>query len=69
LHFKASEMFTIKQEEQARLQESATRAREEGEYKQKIAIANNLISKGMDNDFIADTTGLSISEILELRRK
>ncbi len=69
LHFKASEMFTIKQEEQARLQESATRAREEGEYKQKIAIASNLISKGMDNDFIADTTGLSISEILELRSK
>jgi len=40
-----------------------------GKQEKAIEIAENAILKGLDNNFIQDLTGLSITEIEELRRK
>ena len=42
-------------------------AEEKGAKKEKIEIAKNLIQKGLDDDFIIETTGLSIEELEQLR--
>ena len=44
-------------------------AREEGFEQGRIEIATNLIQNGLDNELISKSTGLSIKEVEELRRK
>ncbi|MFT4327812.1 MAG: hypothetical protein AB3P07_04325 [Wolbachia pipientis] len=45
------------------------KGREEGEKQAKIAVAKNLLKAGVSTDIISQTTGLSHSEILQLREK
>ncbi|MFT4327775.1 MAG: Rpn family recombination-promoting nuclease/putative transposase [Wolbachia pipientis] len=47
----------------------AEKGREEGEKHAKIAVAKNLLKAGVSTDIISQTTGLSHSEILQLREK
>ena len=42
---------------------------EKGAKKEKIEIAKNLIQKGLDDDFIAETTGVSVEEVREIRKE
>ena len=44
-------------------------AREEGFEQGRIEIATNLIQNGLDNELISKSTGLSIKEVEELRKK
>ncbi|MDG7052917.1 MAG: Rpn family recombination-promoting nuclease/putative transposase [Wolbachia endosymbiont of Alcedoecus sp.] len=47
----------------------AEKGREEGEKQAKIAVAKNLLKACVSTDIISQTTGLSHSEILQLREK
>ena len=42
---------------------------EQGAKKEKIEIEKNLIKNGLDDDFIIETTGLSIEEVREIRKE
>lgn len=42
---------------------------EKGAKQEKIEIAKNLIQKGLDDDFIIETTGLSIEEVRKIRKE
>jgi len=64
LHLKASELFSLQTEAEFRVRQEGI---VEGEKKGKIEIAKNLIAKGFDNEMIAETTGLEISMVEELR--
>ena len=44
-------------------------AEEKGVKRRNIEIAKNLIQKGLDNDFIIETTGLSLEEVKEIRKE
>ena len=44
-------------------------AEEKGAKKEKIEIAKNLIQKGLDDDFIAETTGVSVEKVREIRKE
>ena len=44
-------------------------AEEKGAKKEKIEISKNLIQKGLDDDFIAETTGVSVEEVREIRKE
>ena len=65
LHYKASEMLTVKEEEKWRLKEAIEKVRQA----EKTSIAENAIIKGADNQFVADITGLSLEQIDEIRAK
>jgi predicted transposase/invertase (TIGR01784 family) len=67
LHYKASEILTIKDEEKWRIKEAEETARQSERQNRNIEIAKNAIIKGADNQFIADITGLSLSQIEEIR--
>ena len=56
---------------ESRLNEISTLsyAEEKGAKKEKIEIAKNLIQKGLDDDFIAETTGVSVEEVREIRKE
>ena len=56
---------------ESRLNEISTLsyAEEKGAKKEKIEIAKNLIQKGLDDDFIIETTGLSVEEVEEIRKE
>jgi len=43
--------------------------REEGERQAKIAVAKNLLKAGVSVDLIAESTGLSQTEISQLKEK
>ncbi len=58
LHLKASEMFTLE-----------TEARFKAKEEEKIEIAQKSILKDIDNETIAEITGLSIVKIQELRNQ
>ncbi|MFJ5423142.1 Rpn family recombination-promoting nuclease/putative transposase [Wolbachia endosymbiont of Drosophila barbarae] len=51
------------------IQIGAEKGREEGEKQTKIAVAKNSLKAGVSIDVIAQITGLSHSEILQLREK
>ena len=60
--YEAKEMF---------LHDQATRmyeAKEEGMEKGKETVAKNLLSKGMDDEFVMETTGLDQSIIDKLKK-
>ena len=40
-----------------------------GAKQENIEIAKNLIQKGLDDNFIIETTGLSVEEVREIRKK
>jgi predicted transposase/invertase (TIGR01784 family) len=61
ISLKASEMFSIQTEINFKIQEF--------KLAEKLEIATKLILKNMDNQFVSDTTGLSILKIEELRNK
>ena len=44
-------------------------AEEKGVKRRNIEIAKNLIQKGLDDDFIIETTGLSLEEVKEIRKE
>jgi len=67
LHYKASEILTIKDEEKWRIKEAEETARQSERQNRNVEIAENAIIKGADNQFIADITGLSKSQIEEIR--
>jgi hypothetical protein len=56
LHLKASKIYTLQTEAEFKVREE-----------EKIEIAKNGILKGLDNEFIADITKLTLAKILELR--
>lgn len=56
LSYKASEILSLKSEAEDRVRQS-----------RNIEIAKNAIIKGADDQFIADITGLSLEQILEIR--
>ena len=56
LSYKASEMFSLKSEAEDRVRKD-----------EKIKLAENLILKNSDDQFISDVTGLTLEEIKEIR--
>lgn len=58
LHLKASEIYTLQTEAAFQIEE-----------RKATEIAINAIVKGLENEFIADITKLSIEKIIELRRE
>ena len=58
LHLKASEVFSLQSEAEFKVRED-----------EKIEIAKNLITKGLDNDLIFFSTSLPIEKIQELRNE
>ena len=44
-------------------------AEEKGVKRRNIEIAKNLIQKGLDDNFIIETTGLSVEEVREIRKE
>jgi predicted transposase/invertase (TIGR01784 family) len=56
LHYKASEMLSLKDEAEQRI-----------EQKRSITIAEKSVLKGLDNELIADITGLSLGQIEKIR--
>ncbi|SFC55693.1 conserved hypothetical protein (putative transposase or invertase) [Flexibacter flexilis DSM 6793] len=54
LHYKASEILSLKSD---------------AEFQQKRMIAENLIKKGLDNEFVAEVTGLTPNQVEQLRNK
>lgn len=66
LHYKASEILTLKLEEEDRLKQEKERA-EQAEQNQKVKVAERGITKGFDNQTIADLTDLSVEQVEEIR--
>jgi predicted transposase/invertase (TIGR01784 family) len=58
LHYKASEIISLQAED---------RVRQDERLKAKIELAENLILKGTDDEFIADLTGLTLEQIKDIR--
>ena len=50
------------------LQKGMERGLEQGANREKLKIANNLIQNGLDNEFIIETTGLTLDEVTKLRK-
>ncbi|MCD4745546.1 MAG: Rpn family recombination-promoting nuclease/putative transposase [Bacteroidales bacterium] len=68
LRYKASMAWSIKAEEEIRIQEEAEKkGMEIGIEKEKKKVAYKLILKGFDNQFIMETTGLDEKQIEYLR--
>ena len=51
------------------LEQGVKQGLEQGAKQEKIEIAKNLIQKGLDDNFIIETTGLSVEEVREIRKK
>jgi predicted transposase/invertase (TIGR01784 family) len=49
------------------MKNSLDTAREEGKMAEKLTIAEKLIKKGLDNEFVSETTGLSVEDIENLK--
>ncbi len=56
LHYKASEMLSLQTEAEDRIRQE-----------ERVKVAENLISKGADNQFISDITGLSLEQIRNIQ--
>ena len=69
LHYKASEIFTIKEEEKWRIKEAEDKVRQDERLKAKIELTENAILKGFDNQTIADLTQLTPQQIEEIRTR
>jgi predicted transposase/invertase (TIGR01784 family) len=73
LHLKASEALSLKaqQEEllEKKLAEEINKIRKDEKYKNSIEIARNFIIMGLDNEMIAKGTGLTITQIENLRKE
>ncbi len=68
LHYKASEMFTIKAEDQWRIME-LEKAKKEERNMLNNSIVEKCILKGLDNQTIADLTDLPLEQIEAIRTK
>ena len=64
LHYKASEILSLKSEAEDRIRQDE---RLKAVQNRNLKIAENAITKGADNQFIADITGLTLVEIEEIR--
>jgi predicted transposase/invertase (TIGR01784 family) len=62
-------IYIREEDTRATLDKAVSKAKEEGMTEGKIEIAKKAISKGFDNDDIAELTGLAIKEIEALRKK
>jgi hypothetical protein len=72
LHYKASEALTLKIETEQKIKEAvkkATKEIEEKVRKETEERAINAIKKGLDNQIIAELTGLSVEQIEKLRKE
>jgi predicted transposase/invertase (TIGR01784 family) len=58
-------VYMREEDERARMDSAENR----GKREEKMEIAKNAIKKGADNEFIADITGLSLSQIEKLRNE
>lgn len=56
LHYKASEMLSLQTEAEDRIRQE-----------ERVKVAENLISKGADDQFISDITGLSLEQIRKIQ--
>ena len=65
LHDQATRMYEAREEG---LEEGMKKGREEGVEKGKETVAKNLLTKGMDDEFVMDTTGLDQSIIDKLKK-
>ena len=65
LHDQATRMYEAREEG---LEEGMKKGREEGVEKGKETVAKNLLIKGMDDEFVMDTTGLDQSIIDKLKK-
>lgn len=57
------EYMTLYERDKEKFQEGL----EQGEMQKSIEIAKNLIKRGLDNEFILETTGLSLENVNNLR--
>ena len=64
LHYKASEILSLKSEAEDRIRQDE---RLKAVQIRNLKIVENAITKGADNQFIADITGLTLVEIEEIR--
>ena len=51
------------------LEQGVKQGLEQGAKQEKIEIAKNLIQNGLDNELISKSTGLSVEEVREIRKK
>ena len=65
LHDQSTRMYESREEG---LEEGMKKGREEGVEKGKETVAKNLLTKGMDDEFVMDTTGLDQSIIDKLKK-
>jgi predicted transposase/invertase (TIGR01784 family) len=72
LHYKASEMLSLKSEAEERVREAEERVREAEDSirkNERLKLAENAILKDFDNKTIAELTNLTIEEIEETRTR
>lgn len=69
LHIKASEALSLKIEQEELLEKKMEEAEEKVRKDEKFEIAKNFIKIGLDNESIAQGTGLTIDQIEDLRKK
>ncbi len=51
------------------IQKGLQKGLEQGAKQEKLEIAKKLIQNGLDNNFIIETTGLTLDEVRELRKE
>ena len=66
---KSAEEKGIQKGLQKGLQQGLQKGLEQGAKQEKLEIAKKLIQNGLDNNFIIETTGLTLDEVRELRKE
>ena len=66
---KERERYEKRRESRLNEMSALSYAEEKGVKRRNIEIAKNLIQKGLDDNFIIETTGLSVEEVREIRKE
>ena len=64
-----NERSALKSAEEKGIQKGLQKGLEQGAKQEKLEIAKKLIQNGLDNNFIIETTGLTLDEVRELRKE
>lgn len=64
-----NERSALKSAEEKGVQKGLQKGLEQGAKQEKLEIAKKLIQNGLDNNFIIETTGLTLDEVRELRKE
>ena len=61
--------MTLLERDEKNREEGRLEGLEEGRNEERRHLANNLIKKGLDDEFIIETTGLTLEQVKELRNE